>query len=185
MQRVFYPSTFSTRAVLAAAARRTSVTPVSQLSVPAHRNAFSLRSYSTDEEVPASDRPRRRQVVRCYVCGEIGHMASACPKRTNDGNPTIICYNCKESGHISRDCPHPRQHIPDRSKVRCFTCGKTGHISTDCPEGIKCFVCGQIGHVSATCPQRTTIVCFTCGEEGHKASQCPKRYGSKTDDEEN
>ncbi|XP_052177518.1 uncharacterized protein LOC127791576 [Diospyros lotus] len=52
--------------------------------------------------------PRKRCVVRCYGCGEEGHIGRNCQK--NKGTPQvgyqgkIVCYNCGQLGHISREC---------------------------------------------------------------------------------
>ena len=37
--------------------------------------------------------------VRCYACGERGHMAAACERRM-----ARVCYSCRGEGHIARDC---------------------------------------------------------------------------------
>ena len=38
--------------------------------------------------------------VKCYICGEKGHMANKCPT-VGDG---IKCYNCGGRGHKSTEC---------------------------------------------------------------------------------
>ena len=42
--------------------------------------------------------------VKCYSCGEKGHISSHCKTNSKDKKRTI-CYHCKESGHIAPDCP--------------------------------------------------------------------------------
>ena len=52
--------------------------------------------------------------VRCYSCGEKGHVSSQCKANPKEKR-TTICYNCKEPGHIAPNCPKKKQN--DREKV--------------------------------------------------------------------
>ncbi|XP_052197312.1 uncharacterized protein LOC127804483 [Diospyros lotus] len=53
--------------------------------------------------------PEKRCVIKCYGCGEEGHIGRNCPKIK--GTPQVgyqgkvVCYNCGQPGHISRECP--------------------------------------------------------------------------------
>ena len=66
--------------------------------------------------------------VRCYHCGQEGHMSRACPEAKS---PTA-CFHCGQEGHLSRACPSARG-----GGLQCFNCGKPGHLSRDCTEARK------------------------------------------------
>jgi hypothetical protein len=56
---------------------------------------------TTPKEPQENWRSRNTKSVRCYNCGEDGHVSTGCPER-KDRN---TCYRCKETGHFQADCP--------------------------------------------------------------------------------
>jgi len=118
-----------------------------------------------------------RFTLRCYNCGEMGHISKECSKEARPDK----CFNCGEKGHHGKDCP--KGDVPV-----CYTCGKSDHLSNACPQrpaGV-CFNCNKEGHISKDCPEPLNIVCHLCKEKGHKAMNCPKgtvqaraRFGAK------
>jgi len=40
--------------------------------------------------------------MKCYNCGEMGHISNDCTKQRAD---TRKCFNCGQGGHLSRNCP--------------------------------------------------------------------------------
>jgi hypothetical protein len=43
---------------------------------------------------------------KCNACGEVGHLARNCRKKT--GN-TMKCFRCQEMGHAAKDCDNERK----------------------------------------------------------------------------
>ena len=55
---------------------------------------------STAAPAPATNsRGGERPPVRCYRCGEEGHIRPNCSK------PSKVCFSCGKDGHIARFCP--------------------------------------------------------------------------------
>lgn len=104
---------------------------------------------------------------RCYVCGDVGHMANACPKDT--GTRVQKCYNCGGEGHVRSQCTEP-------NIWKCHNCGEQGHKSAECSKRV-CHNCKEEGHTRAECPNPSK--CHYCGEVGHMGRHCPKKLNSK------
>ncbi|KAM5534558.1 hypothetical protein V8D89_011762 [Ganoderma adspersum] len=81
----------------------------------------------------------------CFVCGEDGHWANACPnngakrqKTFGDGggggggSSAGTCFKCGEEGHFANVCPNGggrNAGSASGSGNECFKCGKPGHYS--------------------------------------------------------
>jgi len=61
----------------------------------------------------------KRCIIKCYGCGEEGHIGKNCPKSQiapqGGHQGKIVCYNCGQPGHLSRECPK-RQKIEQPGK---------------------------------------------------------------------
>lgn len=72
-----------------------------------------VTSYSTPRrsEPRVSARPQMSTTRSCYRCGEVGHLAPACPRREIPpsrevrGSEGPRCFRCQQVGHMFRECP--------------------------------------------------------------------------------
>ncbi len=94
-------------------------------------------------------------IIRCRLCGEIGHTATSdgkgCPLAERAGR----CDKCGRLGH-------------DRS-AECTRCGKHGHIAKECLTPA-CGACGKLGHLAQVCT--THEMCDHCKKSGHSSERC-------------
>ena len=91
-------------------------------------------------------------------------------RSANEASNNIKCYNCGERGHIAKDCPKKGRNTPggqrDKGKdqsddsprkwpLKCFMCGGE-HVVRECKSHRKpCWVCGpKAGHSNYDCPER-------------------------------
>ena len=75
--------------------------------------------------------------VECYVCHNLGHVASRCRSRMVQDHHTErtsrsryfkgYCFACNMFGHRAVDC-----YRRNMKHVRCYACNRLGHIAKDC-----------------------------------------------------
>jgi len=80
-----------------------------------------------------------RATMRCYGCGQIGHMRRACPGSVPAGgghrpaDKMNGCFGCGKRGHIVRDCPRSvHRSAMQQTQPFCLGCGRSGHWLADC-----------------------------------------------------
>lgn len=94
--------------------------------------------------------PLERTPIRCYGCGELGHIKSKCPQG-------LTCYKCREKGHIARNC---KTAIAGTTQDRreCEYCGEGTHPLMRCQvfqqRFMSCVWCGNVDHASYLCPEK-------------------------------
>ena len=73
-----------------------------------------------------------RDPKKCRSCGQEGHWAKYCPKKTE--------AQTTEGGHKGDPKSSP---VVKMERVKCYNCQRFGHFATDCPE--KGYFCGESG----------------------------------------
>lgn len=104
---------------------------------------------------------RKDLSVKCFRCGEIGHMSGSCVNK-RVGRP---CVYCARVGHQPHSCPN----------MRCFTCFRPGHFAKDCPNRQRdlsfCEICGSNRHSDRDCHIGHDgfhgVHCMACDAQGH------------------
>jgi hypothetical protein len=86
----------------------------------AHGGAISDRTTSGEGKKDTSDKPKssprqQSKKVKCFSCGDEGHIAVNCPKSSTE----------KDTSYK----PAPRRTDEDRT---CFLCGRKGHTAPNC-----------------------------------------------------
>ncbi|XP_052187706.1 uncharacterized protein LOC127798285 [Diospyros lotus] len=79
--------------------------------------------------------PGKRCVLRCYGCGEEGHIGRNCPKikaMPQVGNQgKVVCYNCGQPGHISRDCSKRQKMEPPSGSAQNVRPGRVYNLTCE------------------------------------------------------
>ncbi|GAQ82900.1 hypothetical protein KFL_001280200 [Klebsormidium nitens] len=72
------------------------------------------------------------QLIRCYICGEHGHLS--CVDVIENGPQEVTCYQCGQSGHTGDGCARGGRgnYERDDGGLTCYRCGEKGHIARGC-----------------------------------------------------
>ena len=76
-----------------------------QTSMPPYNHTPSF-SQQPSHMPPREGRRNPTRQIRCYGCGESGHMRNGCPHQ----NYPTFCFRCGEDGHTKRGCTKPENH---------------------------------------------------------------------------
>ncbi|XP_052197382.1 uncharacterized protein LOC127804547 [Diospyros lotus] len=92
--------------------------------------------------------PGKRCVLRCYGCGEEGHIGRNCPKIK--GTPQagyqgkMVCYNCGQLGHISRDCSKRQKMEPPSGSAQNVRPGRVYNLTCEDAEADPAIIEGTL-----------------------------------------
>ncbi|KAL8973383.1 MAG: hypothetical protein Q9197_002372 [Variospora fuerteventurae] len=134
----------------------------------------------------ARDEVNFNNPVRCLICMEEGHMATACDKmqcsRCGERNTHRIwncpllaaCSRCKEPGHSRPACRSSLERPV--SSAKCEMCKRQGHIAPNCE--LRWRTSGRPWESNLE-DKRIRFECYECGRPGHLGNNCPSRRPQK------
>ncbi|KAL8645720.1 MAG: hypothetical protein Q9210_006552 [Variospora velana] len=134
----------------------------------------------------ARDEVNFNNPVRCLICMEEGHMATACSKmrcsRCGERNAHCIwncpllsaCSGCKKPGHLGPACRSPLER--PASSAKCELCKRQGHIAPNCE--LRWRTSGRPWESNLE-DKRIRFECYECGRSGHLGNDCPSRQPRK------
>ncbi|XP_065314771.1 uncharacterized protein LOC135923766 [Gordionus sp. m RMFG-2023] len=139
------------------------------------------------------NRPKiNMQNVKCYSCGEFGHISRNCVENGAMFNKQPIkCNRCGVVGHSSEKCYVPTYRIMGNNQrtFQCERCGKMGHAKENCyaREPINGEAFPAVKYIAPASNVRVLqnndmlkedkveVMCFKCRKEGHSAIECRER----------
>ncbi|XP_065315439.1 uncharacterized protein LOC135924313 [Gordionus sp. m RMFG-2023] len=124
--------------------------------------------------------------IRCYACGELGHISRNCVQNGAMFNKQPIkCNRCGGVGHSSEKCYVPTYRIigNNQKTFQCERCGKMGHAKENCyvREPINGEAFPAVKYIAPASnvrviqnsdmlkEGRVEVMCFKCRKEGHSA----------------
>lgn len=110
--------------------------------------------------------------VRCYVCGERGHLncATASSAAVSTVVTAVSCANCGLAGHDDTDCAEERMPLN-------LTVDNFGNVwsGTGAPPADG----GKNNNRTPRKDWMQDMECFYCNEKGHRKLDCPKKQSDQ------
>lgn len=106
----------------------------------ASRSAVRVRQVAVEEEVERSPRRQILDGPVCWECERRGHIQRNCPRkqpRSRSEARSLRCYGCGEEGHLKNTCKKARR-VAFEDDIRCRTDGGFPRKRADSPvESVK------------------------------------------------
>jgi hypothetical protein len=104
--------------------------------------------------------------MKCYNCGERGHLATTCPN---------LCSRPPLPPSTKTTPNHKGGSMSAKATTTCFNCGQVGHFANRCPDQWQLSTPTQGNQNVARTPAYRK--CYNCGRKGHFHNVCPNlRY---------
>ncbi|XP_071715156.1 uncharacterized protein [Rutidosis leptorrhynchoides] len=119
---------------------------------------------------------------KCFNCGEVGHLVSACSKLRG----ADVANSVEEVNDMAVETADVALSFEGKPRRKnCFNCGEVGHIASSCSKLRAADVANLVKDVNDITMEKADLSlasesklrsrkCFNCGEVGHLASTCFK-----------
>lgn len=81
----------------------------SQANMPGSSRGYRKQEKRSQDSTPYDNKRFKKERLKCFTCGEIGHKRSECPVRKKDDDSRLTCGFCHKYGHLEAACRRQAQ----------------------------------------------------------------------------